>query len=134
MNSRQNFPLSVLIIEHDNDLANSIRLYLEDTFLVYAMAGTSLLVEYISKYNINFIIIDLDTPDPDLKEKLKSVKVEKPEVKTIVIYMFMDEDGQNEFSILKEADDCICKPFDADILKYKLNKLISQATVKNTSS
>jgi DNA-binding response OmpR family regulator len=130
MNSLQNKVCSVLILENDVDLANSIRLYLEDCFIVYTIDNPSQLIDYVSKYKIDFIITDFDTPDPNLTAKLQLIKCKNPQVKIIVIYMFLDEDEFRKASFLKEADDCIFKPFDADVLKYKINKLITKPTPK----
>jgi DNA-binding response OmpR family regulator len=125
MSPLQKSSLSVLILENDSDLADCIRLYLEDSYQVYVTQDAANLEGYVSKYKINLIITDLDSPYPNLREQLKNIKRENPQVKIIVIYMFLDDEEQKERSILKEADDYIFKPFDADVLKFKLNKLIS---------
>jgi DNA-binding response OmpR family regulator len=116
---------SVLILENDRDLADCIRLYLEDSYHVYTTQDPTQLRTYISKYNINVVITDIDSPFPDLSEYLIDIKNINPEIKIIVIYMFLDDDEKREKLILKEADDYIFKPFDADVLKFKLNKLVS---------
>lgn len=119
--------LSVLILENDKDLADCIRLYLEDSYHVYTIQDPTQLPKYISKYKIDIVITDLDSPYPDLSEHLKNIKIINPHIKIIVIYMFLDDDEQREKFILKEADDYLFKPFDADVLKFKLKKLLSLA-------
>ena len=125
MSHLQKSSLSVLILENDSDLADCIRLYLEDSYQVYITQDPAKLERYVSKYKINLIITDLDSPYPDLPDQLKKIKRENPQVKIIVTYMFLDDEEQKERSILKEVDHYIFKPFDADVLKLKLNKLIS---------
>ena len=39
--------------------------------------------------------------------------------------MFLDEDEHRDHSILKEADDYIFKPFDADVFRYKIDRLLT---------
>ena len=116
---------SVLILEDDKDLADSIRLFLEDVYSVYIIDDPSKIKSYITKYGIKLLVTDLDMPHPNLRNKLQSVKISNPNVKIILMYMFLDEDGQKDASILKEADDYIFKPFDADVFRYKVDRLLS---------
>jgi DNA-binding response OmpR family regulator len=116
---------SVLILEDDKDLADSIRVFLEDVYSVYIIDDPSKIKTYITKYGIKLLVTDLDMPHPNLRNKLQSVKTSNPGVKIILMYMFLDEDGQRDSSILKEADDYIFKPFDADVFRYKVDRLLS---------
>ncbi len=81
--------------------------------------------ELFNQYGIKLLVTDLDMPHPNLRNKLQSVKSSNPGVKIILMYMFLDEDGQKDSSILKEADDYIFKPFDADVFRYKVDRLLS---------
>ncbi len=115
----------VLILEDDKDLADSIRVFLEDVYSVYIIDDPSEIKTYITKYGIKLLVTDLDMPHPNLRNKLQSVKSSNPGIKIILMYMFLDEDGQKDSSILKEADDYIFKPFDADVFRYKVDRLLS---------
>jgi len=115
----------VLILEDDKDLADSIRVFLEDVYSVYIIDDPSKIKTYITKYGIKLLVTDLDMPHPNLRNKLQSVKTSNPGVKIILMYMFLDEDGQRDSSILKEADDYIFKPFDADVFRYKVDRLLA---------
>jgi DNA-binding NtrC family response regulator len=115
----------VLILEDDKDLADSIRVFLEDVYSVYIIDDPSKIKTYITKYGIKLLVTDLDMPHPNLRNKLQSVKSSNPGIKIILMYMFLDEDGQKDFSILKEADDYIFKPFDADVFRYKVDRLLA---------
>lgn len=116
---------AVLILEDDRDLANSIRLFLEDDYPVYIISDPAKLKTYISKYRISLLVTDLDIAYPDLKNNLLSIKSTNPNVKIILMYMFLDEDEHRDHSILKEADDYIFKPFDADVFRYKIDRLLT---------
>jgi len=121
-----NIPMNgVLILENDKDLADSIRLFLEDLYSVYIIDDPSKINKYLTKYKIKLLVTDLDMPHPNLRNKLKSVKISNPGIKIILMYMFLDEDGQKDSSILKEADDHIFKPFDADVFRYKVDRLLA---------
>ena len=115
----------VLILENDKDLADSIRIFLEDVYSVYIIDDPSKIKTYISKYGIKLLVTDLDLPHPNLRNKLQSIKTSNPGIKIILMYMFLDEDGQRDSSILKEADDYIFKPFDADVFRYKVDRLLA---------
>jgi DNA-binding response OmpR family regulator len=115
----------VLILENDKDLADSIRVFLEDVYSVYIIDDPSKIMTYISKYGIKLLVTDLDMPYPNLRNKLHSIKSSNPSIKIILMYMFLDEDGQRDSSILKEADDYIFKPFDADVFRYKVDRLLA---------
>ncbi len=116
---------AVLILEDDRDLANSIRLFLEDDYPVYIISDPAKLKTYISKYSISLLVTDLDIAYPNLKNNLLSIKSTNPNVKIILMYMFLDEDGHKDHSILREADDYIFKPFDADVFRYKIDRLLA---------
>ncbi|MCK4558818.1 MAG: response regulator [Calditrichia bacterium] len=115
----------VLILEDDKDLADSIRVFLEDVYSVYIIDDPSEIKTYITKYRIKLLVTDLDMPHPNLRNKLQSIKSSNPGIKIILMYMFLDEDGQKDSSILKEADDYIFKPFDADVFRYKVDRLLA---------
>ena len=116
---------AVLILEDDQDLADSIRLFLEDAYPVYIISDPAELNTYISKYRIGLLVTDLDISSPNLKNNLLDIKSTNPNIKIILMYMFLDEDGHKNHSILKEADDHIFKPFDADVFRYKIDRLLS---------
>ena len=125
MKKADNSATSVLILENDKDLADSIRVFLEDVYSVYIIDDPSKIMTYIDKYRIKLLVTDLDTPHPNLINRLHSLRTSNPSVKIILMYMFLDEDGKKDSSILKEADDYIFKPFDADVFRYKVDRLLA---------
>jgi DNA-binding response OmpR family regulator len=116
---------SVLILENDKDLADSIRVFLEDVYAVYIIDDPAQIKNYISKYGIKLLVTDLDMADPNLINNLHMLKNSYPGIKIILMYMFLDEDGKKDSSLLKEADDYIFKPFDADVFRYKIDRLLA---------
>ena len=75
----------VLILEDDKDLADSIRLFLEDVYSVYIIDDPSKIKTYITKYGIKLLVTDLDMPHPNLRNKLQSVKTSNPGIKIILM-------------------------------------------------
>ena len=116
---------SVLILESDKDLADSIRVFLEDVYSVYIIDDPAKIKSYISKYRIKLLVTDLDMPHPNLRKNLHTLKTSNPGIKIILMYMFLDEDGKKDSPLLREADDYIFKPFDADVFRYKVDRLLA---------
>ena len=124
MAAKQKYRQAIVILEKDPDLAHSIRVYLEDSYEVYIVQDPAHLMRYISNYNINVLVTDLDATHSDIQRHLAEAKVFNPELKILVMYMFIDEDNLPARSILNEVDDYIYKPFNADVLRHKLDRLI----------
>ena len=125
MSSKTESAKTVLILEDDRDLADSIRVFLEDNYPVYIIDDPGKLESYISKYQIKLLVTDLDMSVPDLKHDLHSLKSSNPGIKIMLIYMFLDEDRKKMHSILEDADDYIFKPFDADVFRLKVDRLLT---------
>ena len=113
----------VLLLEKDIDLADSIRAFLEDSYQVFVTENPDDLQLYISRYSIHLVITDVDVLHPNLDKILKNIKSSAPQVKIILMYLFLDEDEISENSVFLDADDIILKPFDGDVLRHKLDKL-----------
>ncbi len=114
----------VLILEQDKDLADSIRIYLEENYIVHICAEPQKLLERIAYHPIDVLLTGIDFPLANLRNLLHQIKMTRPEIKIIVMYMFFDADRGTENLILNDADDYIAKPFDVGILKNKLDKLL----------
>ena len=122
-----NTPNAVLILESDHDLAESIRLYLEDMYRVYIIDNPRKIKSYVRRYGIKLVVSDLDVPSPELRNTLRMIRTANPGIKIILMYMFLDEDARSNHSILNEADDHIFKPFDAAVLRCKVERLLTPA-------
>ena len=119
---------AVLIIENDIDLADSIKLYLEDSYKVYITRDPAQISRFISRHDIKLILTDIEVVSPELKQRLIKLKTSHPDVKIILMYMFFDEDEIEDQSFFRNADDYIFKPFDANVLKNKMDKLFALKT------
>jgi len=116
---------AVLILEKDHDLADSIRMFLEDMYPVYIIDDPSKLRSHINRYGIKLVVTDLDMATSDFYKNLHSIRSANPTVKFIMIYMFLDEDDSKNHALLKEADDFIFKPFDATVFRHKVDRLLA---------
>jgi len=116
---------AVLILEKDRDLADSIRVFLEDAYPVYIIDDPSKLESHIKRYGIKLLVTDLDFSNADLQSNLHDIRSSTPGIKIILMYMFLDDENRKSHSLLNEADDYIFKPFDADVFRYKVDRLLS---------
>jgi DNA-binding response OmpR family regulator len=114
----------VIILEPDPDLADSIRVYLEDSYQVYVVQDPAQIMQYMANFKINLLVTDLDISHPDIQRHLNEARVFNPNLKILVMYMFIDEDNILAKSILNDVDDYIFKPFNADVLRHKLDRLV----------
>jgi DNA-binding NtrC family response regulator len=118
---------TILLLEEDRELANSIRMYLEDTYRVYVVQYAEKFTQFIKQHNVDLVVTELDFPCPNFQKLLHNLKETRPDIKIVIMYMFFDRFEHDEKSIMQEADDYIFKPFDADVLRHKLDRLANHA-------
>lgn len=124
---------SVLILECDKDLGSSIKTYLEDSFRVFSTCNPDEIDRLISQNQIDILLTGIDFPRMNLKSIMERARQVSPKIKVVVMYMFFDTDRWTEKLILSNADDYIAKPFDADVLKHKLDRLMAgERPLKNS--
>jgi DNA-binding response OmpR family regulator len=125
---------SLLILAGDPDLAEGIRVYLEDSYRIYILSDLIDLYMYLKNYKIDLLLIDIDSTGLNQLQQLQFIKSAHPYLKMVVMYMFLDEEEQSEKSALRAADDFIFKPFSASVLKHKLDQLLVPALNKGTEA
>ncbi len=125
---------SLLVLAVDPDLAEGIRIYLEDVYQVYILAEPADLNTHLRRYHVDLLLTDIDTTGINQLQQLQLIKSVFPDLKIIVMYMFLDEEERREKSVLNTADDFISKPFSASVLKYKLDQLLVSTTKKSLVS
>ena len=125
---------ALLVLGVDPDLAEGIRIYLEDSYQVYIVAHPADLNTHLTSYHVDLLLTDLDTSGINELEQVQSIRSAYPDLKIIVMYMFLDEEERREKSILSAADDFISKPFTASVLKYKLDRLLLPGLKQGTAA
>ena len=125
---------ALLVLGVDPDLAEGIRIYLEDSYHVYIVADPADLNTHLASYHVDLLLTDLDTSALNQLQQLQSIRSACPDLKIIVMYMFLDEEERREKSVLSVADDFISKPFSASVLKYKLDRLLLPGLKQGTAA
>jgi DNA-binding response OmpR family regulator len=115
---------ALLVLGVDPDLAEGIRIYLEDSYDVYIVTDPADLNTHLASYHVALLLTDIDTTGINQLQQIQSIRSAYPDLKIIVMYMFLDEEERREKSVLSAADDSISKPFSASVLKYKLDQLL----------
>ncbi len=113
----------VLIFDKDIELANNIRIYLEDSFKVKIVKSIDDLITEIKINKFDFLLSEIDAKNQDFQNILNQIKTIQPGIKILLMYTYFDSDGITEKSILNAVDGYIFKPFDVNILKSKLSQL-----------
>ena len=116
----------VVILDSDQDLAQSIKLYLEDSFRVHLVKNPTQLLRILKQTKCDYLISEVDFPKSKFQKVIKFVKNSHPEINIILMYTFFDGEGILEKTVLSKADDFIFKPFDVRILKSKLDQLVQK--------
>jgi DNA-binding response OmpR family regulator len=124
----------LLVLGVDPDLAEGIRIYLEDSYHVYVVADSADLSVILASYHVDLLLTDIDTSGINQLQQLQSIRSTCPDLKIIIMYMFLDEEERREKSVLGAADDFISKPFSASVLKYKLDQLLIPRAKKSLVS
>jgi DNA-binding response OmpR family regulator len=131
MNEAVRIKPALLVLGVDPDLAEGIRIYLEDSYSVYLLTDPADLEMHLASNRVDLLLTDIDTAGFEKLQQLPSIKLSYPGLKIIVMYMFQDEEERPEKSALSTADDSISKPFSASVLKYKLDQLLNRSPEKS---
>jgi DNA-binding response OmpR family regulator len=123
----------ILLLISDKDLAESIRIYLEDAYKVYMTANQTECLDLLAAHPIDLLLVDLDMSELEKAKWLDILPSDFPRLKILGMYMFLDEDDRSEINITKIAHDYIFKPFSASVMKYKIDALL-QSPVRSECS
>ncbi|MDE7169949.1 MAG: response regulator transcription factor [Mucispirillum sp.] len=125
--------LSVLIIEDEIKVAETIKAYLEKNgFNAYFSILGSAALNILNEKNINLIILDLMLPDMSGEEICKTIR-KTSDVPIIVLTAKSSEDSKvNALNI--GADDYLIKPFSPRELTARVKALLRRAGVFSENS
>jgi DNA-binding response OmpR family regulator len=114
---------SILLFDCDAELAESISIYLEDTYSVKKVAQQNMIIKELNQSVYNFLVIDYSCLHECLIELIDKVRFISPTTKIILMCTYLNAEMDNERVIQSKVDDCIFKPFNVDLLKHKLSRL-----------
>lgn len=125
--------MKILIIEDEKDVAESIKIILEQHFIV-DVAHTGADGEYLAQINdYDLILLDYILPDTDgllICSLLRKNKIETP----ILFLTCRDEVGDKVETLNSGADDYLTKPFSPSELIARIRALMRRSTGNHTNS
>ena len=103
---------SVLIVDDESGIRESIRIILKPKYEVYTAASGDEALQCIQKDKIDIVTLDLKMPGLSGIEVLKKIKQRNADIEVIVITAFGTQQDQQE-AVRNGAGDFIVKPFNA---------------------
>ena len=113
---------SVLLYDNESDLANNIKLYLEDSYKVYNIKNIDNLILDLRHNFFDFVVLDFDSINQNFNKIINEVRRKSSTTKILLMCTIFNAENYNEKEILNKVDDFIFKPFNVDLLKFKLSK------------
>jgi response regulator RpfG family c-di-GMP phosphodiesterase len=114
---------TILLYEGDAELAENIKLYLEDIYVVNLVNHSEQIISELDNNSYDFLISDLNSLNIQFGNIVNEIQTISPSTKIILMCTFFDAEINNERFILSKVDDYIFKPFNVNLLKYKLLRL-----------
>ena len=103
---------SVLIVDDESGIRESIRIILKPKYEVYTAANGDEALQCIQKDKIDIVTLDLKMPGLSGIEVLKQIKRRNADIEVIVITAFGTQQDHQE-AVKNGAGDFIVKPFNA---------------------
>src|SRR5215471_14619446 len=122
--------LEVLIVEDDDDLRESICETLQDAgHSVHDAADGAAALDVARARHLDVIVTDVQMPKLNGFELFQRVKEESPDTEVIIVTSHGDV-AQAVAAMKEGANDYLVKPFQADELLLRLERIAAQGTLK----
>jgi DNA-binding NtrC family response regulator len=118
---------SVLIVDDESGIRDSIRMILKPNYDVYTAANGSEALQCIQKDKIDIVTLDLKMPGLSGIEVLKEIKKSNADIEVIVVSAYGTPQDHQE-AVRHGAGDFIVKPFNAPALIDSICKSIERRT------
>ena len=112
---------TIILFDRDTELAENIKLYLEDIYFVKIVSQPEQILSELSNRSYDFLISDFNSLKLQSRNLLDEIKTNSPSTKILLMCTFFDAEINNERFILSKVDDYIFKPFNVNLLKHKLS-------------
>ncbi|MBF2026897.1 MAG: response regulator transcription factor [Oscillatoriales cyanobacterium C42_A2020_001] len=116
--------MKILVVEDDQDVAETLKLLLSSYTYVVDIAGNSAIaLQMVDAFEYSLILLDVVLPDMDgitLCQQLRAKKLQMP----ILLLAGQNEGRQKAIALNAGADDYMIKPFDAEELIARVQALL----------
>jgi DNA-binding response OmpR family regulator len=112
----------IIFYSPDFTLNLSLLMYLQSKYNITTTTDIQDLKAICSSFKCDLIILD-SQPSDDMERLCKEIKLFKPEIPIILLYVFDNKFKSFDQSIRKYVDSIFYKPFDLDNVSQKLSLL-----------
>ena len=116
---------SILVVDDESGIRDSIRLILKPNYDVYTAANGSEALQCIQKDKIDIVTLDLRMPGLSGIEVLKEIKKSNADIEVIVVSAYGTPQDHQE-AVRHGAGDFIIKPFNAPDLINSIGKSVER--------
>ena len=116
---------SILIVDDESGIRDSIRMILKPNYDVYTAANGSEALQCIQKDKIDIVTLDLRMPGLSGIEVLKEIKKSNADIEVIVVSAYGTPQDHQE-AVRHGAGDFIIKPFNAPDLINSIGKSVER--------
>lgn len=117
---------TLLVVDDNHDMRRYIRSLLQKEYKLFEAENGVKAMEILEKHHVDLIISDLLMPEMDGLEFSKRVKenLATSHIPFLILTAVHSEENEKKcYSI--GVDEYLCKPFDADIFKYRIRNILT---------
>ncbi len=121
----------VLVVDDNYDMVNFLKTELSSDYTVIEAYDGMEAIDLLKDHHVDVILSDLMMPRMDGIELCRRVKTDRQTRNIPVIILTAKHDAGSEIEGLSRgADDYVTKPFNNDVLKVKIRKLVERSESK----
>lgn len=122
MKKAQHKRKTVILFDTDAELAENIKLFLDDIYYVKLIVGPQELISELKHGHYDYLVLDFNILKMTPKNIISEIYAISPNSKILLMCTFLDAEINDERFILGKVDDYIFKPFNVNLLQYKLSR------------
>lgn len=126
---RQTYDYTVLIVEDDPDIRTYLQKELKENFHILSAVNGVQAVDMLEKEEVSIVLSDVMMPEMngfDLCRRIKS-DIALSHI-PVVLLTALSDDNQRMYGIAGGADEYIQKPFNIEVVKLRIIKLLEERT------
>lgn len=124
---QQKYEHAVLVVEDNDDIRNYLKKELENNFKVYTAINGVKALEILMKEEISLVVTDVMMPEMNGFELCQRIKSDMALSHIPVILLTaLSDDSQRMYALERGADSYIQKPFNVEVVKLRIIKLLEE--------
>lgn len=126
---RQSYDYTILVVEDDSDIRTYLQKELKENFRILSAINGVQALDMLEKEDVSIVLTDVMMPEMngfDLCRRIKS-DIALSHIPVILLTALSD-DNQRMYGIAGGADEYIQKPFNIEVVKLRIIKLLEERT------